>query len=65
MGTEMSGFELLLLGVLLLVVVLFFGRGLGTMLKESREAPKDWGGLFLPLSGVILFVLLLMYLVSR
>jgi len=65
MGGEMSTIELLLLGALVLVVVFWFGRGLGPMLKESREAPKDWAGLALPIGGVVLFVVVMMVMVSR
>lgn len=59
MDTELGVIELVLLGALLLVVMLWFGRGLGVIFQESREAPKDWPGLILPLAGVVLFVLLL------
>lgn len=56
MDTDMGVIELVLLGALLLVVLLWFGRGLGAIFQESREAPKDWPGVILPLAAVVLFV---------
>lgn len=56
MNTDMGVIELVLLGVLLLVVLLWFGRGVGAIFQESREAPKDWPGVLLPLAAVIVFV---------
>lgn len=63
--SEMSTLEMVLVGALVLVVVLWVGRGIGPLLRESREAPKDWPGLLLPIGGVILFVVVLMLMVSR
>lgn len=62
---EMSTLEMVLVGALVLVVVLWVGRGIGPLMRESREAPKDWPGLLLPLGAVILFVVVLMLMVSQ
>jgi hypothetical protein len=62
--TEMSLWELILLGVLLVVLIFWFRPGLRESLKRSAEAKeKDWAGLLVPLAMVLLFVLLLISLV--
>lgn len=63
--TDMSTLEMVLVGALVLVVVLWIGRGIGPLMRESREAPKDWPGVILPLAAVVLFVAVLMMMVSR
>ena len=65
MMEEMGPLQMILLGALLLVVLFWFGRGIGNVFQESREAESDWTGLLLPIGGVVLFVLVLMMLVSR
>ncbi len=52
--------EAVLLGVLVLVLLLWFGPGVREGVKRSpRGTPKDWTGVLLPLGLVILFVVLL------
>ncbi len=61
---EMALWEKILLGVLVLVVVLWFRPGIKAALQRSREAEnKDWKGVLLPIGAVVLFVLLLIMLV--
>ena len=59
----MSTWEKLLLGVLALVVLLFFFPGVKQMMRQSQEAEKDWPAVLIPLGVVVLFVLLLLSLV--
>jgi len=65
MNPDVSPLQMLLVGAIVLVVLLWFGRGMGSLFRQSQEAPKDWTGLSLPLAAVVLFVALLMVMVSR
>ena len=61
---NMSGWEQVLLGLLLVVVLVWFFPGLKRSLENSRKATRsDWIGLLVPIGLVILFVLLLLSLV--
>jgi len=51
--------EQLLIGGLALLVLLMVLPGIKPMLKASREAPKDWAGVLIPIAAVIAFVVFL------
>jgi hypothetical protein len=56
--------EALLIGVLVLVLLLWFGPGIRQSIKRSpRGTTEDWKGVLLPLGLVVLFVILLVALV--
>jgi O-antigen/teichoic acid export membrane protein len=60
----MATWEQVVLGILVVLLLLWFFPGIKRMLQQSREAEeKDWKGLLLPLGVVVLFVLLLISLV--
>ena len=60
----MALWEQILLGVLALLVLLWFRPGLKSALEKSRDAEeKDWRGALLPVGVVVLFVLLLIAMV--
>ncbi|MEM7193756.1 MAG: hypothetical protein AAF402_02315 [Pseudomonadota bacterium] len=59
----MAGWEQFAVGIIALLVALWFFPGIKHMLERSKDAPKDWGGLLLPIGGVILFVFVLISLV--
>ncbi len=55
--------QLLLLGAVLLVVLLWLGPGFRATLERSRQArERDWRGFLLPIVFVVLFVVLLVLL---
>ena len=55
--------QIVLLGGVALLVILWWGPGAREMLKRSREAENpDWAGALLPIGAVILFVILLIWL---
>ena len=61
---QLSTWEMLLLGVLVLLVLFWFGPGIKATLEKSRQAEtRDWAGFLLPIAIVILFVLFLIKLV--
>lgn len=61
---QMSTWEMLLLGVLVVLVLFWFGPGIRATLEKSRQAQtRDWAGFLLPIALVILFVLFLIALV--
>ena len=55
--------EKLLIGVIAVLVLLWFFPGVKTMVAESRDAKKDWPGVLIPAVVVIGFVILLLNLV--
>jgi hypothetical protein len=60
----MSTWEMIALGAIALLVLLWSGPGIKAMLEQSRQAKeRDWAGLLVPLLLVIAFVLLLIKLV--
>ena len=60
---EMSTWEMVLVGALVVLVLFWIGPGIKPMLEQSRQAEKDWAGLLLPIIAVILFVILLISMV--
>jgi hypothetical protein len=61
---EMSTWEMVLLGAITVLVLLWFGPGVKTLLEQSRQAEhRDWRGVPVPIALVVLFVLLLISLV--
>ena len=60
----MATWEKILLGVLVLVVILWFFPGVKTMMQQSREAPKDWPTVIIPLVAVVAFVIFLIAVVA-
>ncbi len=56
----MELWEQILLAVIGLLMLLWMFPGLKPMLEKSKQAPKDWAGLLLPIAAVILLVLFLL-----
>ncbi len=52
-----------LVGVLALLITLWFWPGIRTLMKQSQEAEKDWPAVLVPLLIVIVFVLFLLAVV--
>jgi hypothetical protein len=55
--------EILLAGLVAVLIILLFRPGIKAALEHSRQAPKDWPAVLLPLALVVLFVLLLIAMV--
>ena len=55
--------EKLLLGVLALLVILWFSPGINKMMEVSRDAKSDWIGLAIPIAMVSLFVVVLILII--
>jgi hypothetical protein len=58
-----SVWENILLGVMVLLVILWFRPGIKATWRQSQGAESDWAGLLLPLGLVVLFVIFLMMVV--
>lgn len=57
-------FEKILVGVLALLLLLWFRPGLKASMEQSRQAEhKDWKGVLVPIAVVVVFVMLLISLV--
>ena len=59
----LSGLETLLLGALAVLLIFWFRPGIKAALERSRNAPKDWKSVLIPIGLVVLFVLLLIAIV--
>lgn len=59
---SMALWEQILLGVGGLILIFLFWPGVKKTLERSKQAEKDWPGALLPIGGVVLFVLLLIWL---
>jgi putative copper export protein len=63
--TIMETWEQILLGVLAVVLLLFFGPGVNRMIRDSpKGSAEDWKGALLPLLLVVGFVVLLIFMVA-
>ncbi len=60
----LATWEKLLLGVLALVVILWFSPGIKSLLRQSQDTPKDWPAVLAPLVLVIAFVIMLILFVQ-
>ena len=61
----METWEQILLGVLAVVLLLFFGPGVNRMIRDSpKGSAEDWKGALLPLLVVVVFVMLLIFMVA-
>jgi hypothetical protein len=61
---QMSTWEMVLVGALVVLVLFWVGPGIKPMLEQSRHAEnRDWAGVLIPVIVVILFVLLLIKMV--
>jgi cytochrome b561 len=62
---QISTWEMLLAGALIVLVLMWWRPGMKQIWKESQEAEnKDWQGVLIPIAVVVLFVILLIMMVS-
>ena len=59
----LATWEKLLIGVIGVLVLLWFFPGVKTMIAQSRDAQKDWPAVLIPAVVVVIFVILLLNLV--
>ena len=56
----MAAWEQILLGIGALILVFIFWPGNKAALEKSRQAETpDWGGVFVPIAAVVIFIVLL------
>lgn len=61
---QMSTWEMVLIGAITVLVLLWFGPGVKTLLEQSRQAEnRDWMGVLIPIVLVVMFVFLLISMV--
>lgn len=64
MNTPFSTWQLVILGALVIVLLIWFRPGLKQAFKQSQNSTaKDWVGALIPLAIVVAFVALLLYVV--
>ena len=59
----LATWEKLLIGVIGVLVLLWFFPGVKTMIAQGRDEKKDWRGVLIPAVVVVIFVILLLNLV--
>ena len=55
----MGVWEKLIIGVFALLILFWFFPGIKPMLEKSKDAPKDWAGVLIPIGLVVLFIIFL------
>lgn len=60
----MGLWEKLALAAIALLIIFWVFPGIKPALEKSRDAPTDWQGLLVPIGGVVLFVLFLVFSVK-
>lgn len=58
----MQGWEQLLLGVIAVVLLIWFVPGVKAKLEQSKQAETDWPGLLIPIAAVVALVVFVMML---
>ena len=61
---QMQGWELLLLGVGVILLILWFRPGIKAAFRQSQEAEQDWKSVLIPIGLVVLFVIFLVMMVK-
>lgn len=61
----LATWEKVLLGVLAVIVLLWWFPGAKALMRRSRDAEPDWRAVILPMLAVALFVVFLIYLVRN
>ena len=59
----LATWEKLLIGVIGLLVLLWFSPGVKIMIEQSRNTQKNWPAVLIPAVVVVIFVILLLNLV--
>ena len=55
----MAAWEQVLLGIGALLLVFFFWPGAKAAMEKSRQAENpDWGGVFVPIAAVVIFIVI-------
>lgn len=54
-----STWESILIGLIALLVIFWFGSGIKATIERSKQTEADWGAVLLPLAVVVLFVFFL------
>jgi len=60
---ELSLWENLLLGVMVVGIILWMRPGIKASMQQTREAKSDWMGVLLPIGFVVMFVVFLIAMV--
>ncbi len=60
---HLSTWESIFLVMAMLAIAVFFFPGAKRALEQSKDAPKDWKGLLIPIAAVVAFVVLLISIV--
>jgi hypothetical protein len=54
-----SAWETILIGLVALLAIFWYGRGLRATIERSKQVESDWPAVLIPLALVIVFVFLL------
>ena len=59
----MALWEKMVIGIAAVLILLWMLPGTRNMVEASRDAPKDWMGVLVPIAAVVLFVVFLAVMV--
>jgi len=60
---ELSLWENLLLGVMVIGVILWMRPGIKASMQQTRDAKSDWMGVLVPIGFVVMFIVFLIAMV--
>ena len=63
MGPELSTWEQVFAGAAMIGIVIWMYPGIKAAMERSKDKPKDWAGVVVPLIAVVAFVFLLIKMV--
>jgi len=55
----MDTWEKIVIGIFVVVLLFWLLPGTRQMIENSKDAPKDWKGLLIPIAAVVLFIMFL------
>ncbi len=61
--TDLPAWQAVVIGLIAAAILFWFVPGIKRSIEVSKDAPKDWVGLLVPIVAVILFIVLLTQLV--
>lgn len=55
----MESWEKFVIGAFIVIALFWFFPGIKPTLEQSKDAPKDWKGVLIPIALVVIFIIFL------
>ncbi len=62
-GIELTTWESIFVGAVMIGVLVLMYPSVKNTIEKSKDGPKDWTGVLIPIGAVILFILFLIQMV--